>query len=501
MPPMATLTGELAQGILPGVLRTLYVERRTGLLTVTRQAEQGSVCFIRGNIVYGSTTIKECQLGETLVRHGILRQQDRERAGAMVSATGQRLGQILLDLGLLDADGLEDALALQVREVLLTVFSWPDGHYVFDDQDAARFRGYDKPLRVSTGEVILDAVWSISDPDVLRFALGDLDRVLAPASDPLLRFQRISFSPTDGFILSRVDGVLSAREILALAPVTAAEAERSLCGLLYTGMVEFVKVAPDAGAPAPPALGRTIRAAHAALAHQNHFEVLGVTPAATASELLAAYFRLARIYHPDQHHLRELHDQKDVLEALFRRVGEAHRVLSDPHGRAAYELSLAPPSPPRVDEPAPVPAPPEILTLADPMQIAEALDRADEMLAAGRAWDAGLAVEAVLAQATGRVRRRGRLLKARAHLQGPGGARAAEEELKAALAEDAAHPEAHFLLGTIYRDGGAHALAAAAFRRALALKPRYHDAQAALSALVPVTGQEAGGALRRLIGR
>src|SRR6185295_11107208 len=165
MPPMAALSGELAQGVLPGVLRTLYVERRTGLLHVTREGERGSVCFVSGNIVYGDTTIKECQLGDTLVRHGILTQWDRERAGEMVSVTGRRLGEILLDLGLLDADGLEDALALQVREVLLTIFSWSDGRYAFEGQEPAALKGYDKPLRLSTGEVILDAVWSIGDPD------------------------------------------------------------------------------------------------------------------------------------------------------------------------------------------------------------------------------------------------------------------------------------------------------------------------------------------------
>ena len=161
------MQGALAEGVLPLVLRTLYVGRKTGLLHVTRGEERGSVCFTQGSIVYGETNIKECRMGETLVRHGLLNHWELERAREVKNVTGRRLGQVL------------DALALQVREVLLTVFSWRDGSYRLEEHDPAFFRGYDHPLPLSVGEVILDAVWSITDPEVIRFGLGNLDRVRA----------------------------------------------------------------------------------------------------------------------------------------------------------------------------------------------------------------------------------------------------------------------------------------------------------------------------------
>jgi hypothetical protein len=204
-----------------------------------------------------------------------------------------------------------------------------------------------------------------------------------------------------------------------------------------------------------------------------------------------------------------LRDQRVALEALFARVGEAHRVLSDGRARALYEFNmthaptpqLVPPAPPRA-APAPPPTP-EPVPIGDPQKVEEALSAAEGLLEADRAWDAILAVDAVLPLAKGRARRRGRLLKAQAHLRFPDGSRAAEEELKAALAEDAAHPEAHYLLGTIYKNGGALALAASEFRKALGLKPRYPEAQAALLELgpPPEPASEAGRLFRRLTGR
>lgn len=488
------LSGELGEGILPGVLRTLYAERRTGMLHVTRGGDRASICFIEGNIVYGSTTVKEARFGQTLVRHGLLTEWDQARAAEMVDATGRRFGQILLDLGIFDADRLEEALAVHVRELLLIALSWPDGRFEFEDQDRAVFRGYDRPLRLSTGEVILDAVWSIADPDVIRFGLGDLDRVLAPTTDPLLRFQRLNLNEKDGFLLSRVDGVLTARQILDLAPLTAEEAQRSLLGLIYTGMVEYLPEAPKSAHTSGAALASQVLEAWAALAHQSHYEVLGLASNARAAEILAAYFRLARLYHPDTHHQPGLEQLKAKLETLFARVSEAHRVISNPALRVAYDQAWAARDAPTEARVAPAEAP---VPTTDPETITQLLNQAEDALERGQPAKALALAGEALQSATGSARRRGILLKARAVLKGGGTRTAAEDELKRNLEEDPGHAEAHVLLGTIYRDGGAAALAAACFRRALALRPRLPEAIAELAALHPGEGRE-GGMLKKL---
>jgi tetratricopeptide (TPR) repeat protein len=478
------MKGDLAEGVLPGVLRTLYIGRKTGMLHVTREEERGSICFMKGNIVYGETNIKECHLGETLVRHGLLTAWDLERAIEMMTVTGRRLGQVLVDLGVLDANGLEDALAMHVREVLLTVFSWREGSYRFDAQDPATFQGFDHPLPVSMGEVILDAIWSIGDADVIRFGLGDLDRVLVPASDPLLRFQRITLNATDGFLLSRVDGVSTATDVLRMAPVSAEEAQRSLLGLVYTGMVEW---APERPKPSPEeaSLRRQILDAYDRLRGQTHHAILGVSENANRGEIHAAFVRLAKVYHPDAHHSPELLDLKDKLEALFWRVTEAYRVLFQEPERVVPAAAAPPPAATSSDgapasEAAPSGAP--HISEDDLRQAEDLLERASESLATGQQLEALTLIHQALPMTQGRLRRRARVLNAQALLRSEG-RRAAEEELKAALEEDRGNFDAHCLLGMIYKAGGANALAAASFRRVLDLKPRHSEALEALASL------------------
>jgi len=376
------MDGDIAEGSLPDLLREIYVGRRNGTLTLVRGGVRQSLRFRRGHIVNAHTNVPEERLGEMLVRRGLLSEADLARATETVVREGRRLGEILGEMGLIDASGLEDAIALHVHETLAEVFAWHDGTYAFEEQPEGG-AGDELTLKLSTGELILEAVRAVRDPDVVRYSLGDMARVLVLSSDPLLRFQKLTLSPADGFVLSRVDGMTSAREIVQMIPLPAEQTQRSLLGLLSTGVIEYVgvrrpgdasapvpatpappppatpppeappPVAPVAGPPSeqPPAgpgpvdekteeRRREILEAWEGLETRTHFEVLGVARSVGEAEVKEAYFRLARRFHPDVHHGASLGDLRDKLEAVFIRLGEAYEVLRDPRKRSEYEERL-----------------------------------------------------------------------------------------------------------------------------------------------------------------
>jgi tetratricopeptide (TPR) repeat protein len=278
------MSGEIAEGILPQLLRGLYVDRRSGTLELVRGDERQSLRFRGGHIVNATTNVVEDRLGGMLVRRGLLSQADLARATELVVREKRRLGEVLVELGLIDASGLEDAIALHVHEMLARAFTWTDGRYAFEDEKGAPAQS-ELTLKLSTGELILEAVRAVRDPDVVRYALGDIDRVLALSSDPLLRFQQLTLSPTDGFVLSRVDGVASAREILQMIPLPEEETQRSLFGLLSTGVIEYAegqRRQRDAAAPAQAAR-QTLRFAPPEARPPSQAEAPVPPPAATAA--------------------------------------------------------------------------------------------------------------------------------------------------------------------------------------------------------------------------
>ncbi|TDY42418.1 DnaJ-like protein [Alicyclobacillus sacchari] len=67
----------------------------------------------------------------------------------------------------------------------------------------------------------------------------------------------------------------------------------------------------------------------------THYEVLGITSAASANEIKAAYRRAAKTWHPD------VHPDRAFAERQFRKIAQAFSILSDPIMREQYDLSLA----------------------------------------------------------------------------------------------------------------------------------------------------------------
>jgi hypothetical protein len=543
--------GRLAEGVLPGLLRDLYVGRKTGLLTFTRGDERRSVHVRRGHLVNADSNVRDERMGDSLVRQGVLSEGDLKRAVGFMIRDQKRLGVVLMELGLLDKDGLEKAVARHVHDILARVFALTEGEYEFHEQDEYAAQEGEVTLRLSTGDLILEAARGLTDPDVVRYFLGDIDRVVGLSSDPLLRFQRINLSPTDGYVLSRVDGTLSAREVMPLIPLPVEETQRSLFGLLCTGVVEYLPLPPRprpaveragpkgrvasplpaAGAaapqpapsppppppPPPPAPDKAgppdarrqeILDAHAGLKTQTHFEVLGVAREATEAQVKEAYFRQAKRFHPDAHHDAALSDLRDKLEAVFIRLGDAYEVLRNPRIRASYEKALDARTPrPEGTAPAASAEPAGPTEGSDPVRekkmAEDAIRKAARSVAAEKYWEAIQLLEPAIGRVEGKVRQAGRVLLAKAYMKNPNWVKQGEELLLAVLQDDPKHLESYVLLGNLYKAGGLRSRAISMFRKVLDHSPDHEEALAQLAELAPPEPEPGpgGGLIKKIFGR
>ncbi|HUG53785.1 MAG TPA: DUF4388 domain-containing protein [Vicinamibacteria bacterium] len=319
----------VAPGLVPSLLQSVHRNRRSGRLLFVRGDEGRSVRFVSGHIAYGEASVPALRLGAVLVAAGRLEEAVLAQAAEVAKREGKRLGAVLTGMGLLDESGLEEALALHVRAILASVFSLRDGSCTFQDQDPGTFLDDDRPLAVSTAEAVLAAVRALRVRDDVRFALGGLDRILALSDDPLVLYQRMDLGSADAMVLSGVDGARSASEVLAVCGLPALAAERSLLGLVCTGLVEYGSQAPPvAEVASPDQVRREILELHAGIGRRPDHEILGVASGASAADLKAAYFRLARRYHPDVTHEPGLGDLRDKLESVFVRLHAAYRALS-----------------------------------------------------------------------------------------------------------------------------------------------------------------------------
>jgi Protein kinase domain/DnaJ domain/Domain of unknown function (DUF4388)/Tetratricopeptide repeat len=420
-PAVAPTDPEKARANASGIfalLREIYTGSKSGHLHFSVGQRRKSLRILQGRIIHGASDVDGEHLGDILVRYGLMDQASLERAVAVVLKERRRLGAVLPELGILGRDKVEEAVGLHVREILFSALDSPDASFSFEEVSEGALEG-DLVCPLSTGEVILEATRRIQDPELVKGILGDMGRKLELSPDPLLRSQRINLTPTDGFVLSRIDGTLSAREVVELIPLPAEDTERSLFSLLCTGVVGYAsettgrrtasRTAPtpvprsaqpplaaptprprEARAPLPPRtapppspppsagtvpeaarggsgdeqrkarstkeIRRLILDLHAKLC-RDHFEVLGLERSASETEIKEAYAGFARVLHPDACRDPALADLRDRRIAVFARLSEAYDTLRNPESRARYQL-IGRPSKTRAPAPPAPTAPP-----------------------------------------------------------------------------------------------------------------------------------------------
>jgi len=73
---------------------------------------------------------------------------------------------------------------------------------------------------------------------------------------------------------------------------------------------------------------------------ESYYEVLGVERGATSSQIQAAFFQVAKRFHPDRLG-PEFEDVRELIVRSFSRITEAHQILSEATRRAEYDQMLA----------------------------------------------------------------------------------------------------------------------------------------------------------------
>jgi tetratricopeptide (TPR) repeat protein len=201
------------------LLASLFRERRSGVLTLGTGESAPRVLLRHGQVT---------GLGPIEMSGPLPRPDD---------SAAMRLDRVLQEIGIRKAAPRVSAPPVPVsasglRDRVLEALVDPGRPAAFEEgapapPDVAEVAGATEPL-------ILEAVRRLG-PDDAAALLGDLDgRLVATAA----LVEERTLTLTEGYILSRIDGLSTAREVMMLVPLDPEETQRTLLGLLLTGRVE-----------------------------------------------------------------------------------------------------------------------------------------------------------------------------------------------------------------------------------------------------------------------
>jgi hypothetical protein len=139
---------ELDRQRWPGILFSLVRQRETGLMVVRDQHRQKRVFWEAGAPRFVSSTERTELLGASLVAAGLLDIGDLDRTVMFAAERGQRLGEMLVALGILRPTALLRALIDQLETRCIELGSWRAGEVLFlrgertgEDRVASRSSG------------------------------------------------------------------------------------------------------------------------------------------------------------------------------------------------------------------------------------------------------------------------------------------------------------------------------------------------------------------------
>ena len=193
--------------------------------------------FVDGELVASSSNRPEHSLEALLMGGDLVAPAKIEWALQEAARTGHPPGYTLVSAGLIDTETLEQALSAQARVLVMALVEWEDGRYRFVPDEGPQAEE-DEGHAISTDLLIVGAVRALHDPDVVRFALGDLDRAIVRSPDPARRRAAEILGPAESALLELVDGRTTARLLLKQAGPPAEPAQRALLTLLALGVLD-----------------------------------------------------------------------------------------------------------------------------------------------------------------------------------------------------------------------------------------------------------------------
>ncbi|MBI3391764.1 MAG: DnaJ domain-containing protein [Nitrospirae bacterium] len=541
--PAFDFAGPFTWDELPRILLRAQAARAAGRFVFRGAGAEKVVWLDEGMVVFATSNLGDDRLGEMLIRAGMITLDQYDESVRLIKETGKKQGVVLVEMGALTPKDLFGGLKFQVREIVVSLFSWPEGRAVF----IPPAEGEMPPIRVhfSPRSLILEGIRRRADSARLRRRLPPRDAVVRLNRAALLEEGPAILLPEEQKIVEAADGGPTVAQILDRTEGEEFSRLKALYALASAGLCVVeggtATVEPEPGPdreseeafrekaapppsptpePAEPSISpgpspepktspvsgaapsgaedeeetpETIRRFLDGMEGKTHYEILGVSEETDARVVRRAYLRLVKRFHPDLHTHKGLEGAKEDLEEIFMRANDAYEVLSDEARRKEYDLDRFGLKESEKEK--------EQQTQA--ARAAEQFARGKAELEKGNFWGAEELFKWAVRLDPTRANHYYFLATAQSRI--PKRLHEAEENIQKAIEIAPSRPDYHVLLGQIYLRGGLKARAVKKFMEALNWNPSHPGALKGIEEAgeeKPASAiEEAGGVLGRFFGK
>lgn len=229
----ALLAGEISRlGGLSDIIQFISGSGWSGQLEVLAGQTRKALYVRRGDIQSAASNVPEDRLGAILYRFGLVSESALESTVRRTAGSASRIGQILVEDGLITAHELYTSMRRQVEEIFYSVLGLREGDFFF--YRAGEDEGPAAQLLLSTKALLFEGVRRIDELSYFREKLPSQAMVLVrrePAPIDKLK-------PIEDRVLQLVDGLRSIEHVARSSQLGEFETTRILFQLLQSGWIQ-----------------------------------------------------------------------------------------------------------------------------------------------------------------------------------------------------------------------------------------------------------------------
>ena len=237
--------GDLRQTALPEMLAIIQQARVAGVIEAVLGDVTKRIFLENGYVVHASSSDLADSLGGFLRRVGKLSEADFRSAMAKRAASGQRLGELLIEQGTFSPAQVFQAIREHVEGIVWSLFAWEEGDVTFnigaiDTRELVRIQ---IPLR----QVIVQGVKRAANAKSLVTRMGGKETLFGPCYK-LEDLIDVALDAEEYKLLALVDGKRSLYELATKGPLAPPENARLLYAYSVLQLIRKVGVAEPAAA-------------------------------------------------------------------------------------------------------------------------------------------------------------------------------------------------------------------------------------------------------------
>jgi len=229
------IKGSLKEASLPDVLQLLAMGQKTGCLSIADRSNFGYIYFEKGRISYASIVNRRDRLGDILVKHDKITQDQLDAAiHRQGKERGKKLGQILVVQDVISQEELEQYMRVQIEESVFYLFTWTQGTFNFEAD--VRPEQQDFLVSINPESLLLEGARRVDEWSLIEKKIPSFDLIFLLDKDRLA-ISEASLTDAQQRLLPLLDGSRDVHHVIEDSGLGEFEIGKALYGLITAGFL------------------------------------------------------------------------------------------------------------------------------------------------------------------------------------------------------------------------------------------------------------------------